>query len=181
MPTVLNHIAFVVPDLDATPRLAELGLTIGPAESFPREGTTEVYVGDGPGRILLMRPDAPGPYARALVRRGPGLHHVALDVPDLDAFVDDTVRGTGWLLHPISLQTRRQSATIWLARPGVAALVEVRETTRPPTGPSVVERVAIQGLATHPSCGRLFDGLTVPIVGGPVSAIVVGTQTLDLS
>lgn len=181
MPIALNHVAFVVSDLGVAASLAALGLAVGPAETFPSEGTTEVYVGaDGrAGRLLLMRPDTDeGPYASARRRRGPGLHHVALDVPDLDAFVADRLAGTGWLLHPISLQTRARTATIWLARPGVGALIEVHETKRAVAGAAVVEGVRIRGLASTPPLARLFRGAEVPVVDGEEGAVLVGGQAL---
>ena len=42
----------------------------------------------GDSRIELLEPSAPdSPIAKFLEKRGPGLHHVALRVPDLDAAV----------------------------------------------------------------------------------------------
>ena len=78
----IDHVAVLVADLEAALRdLTPLGLETGPIEEFPSEGTRECYLGrsDQSAKLLLLTPhgDA-GPYARALARRGPGLHHVGL-------------------------------------------------------------------------------------------------------
>ncbi|MCO5171024.1 MAG: hypothetical protein M9894_32270 [Planctomycetes bacterium] len=129
-----DHVALLVSALE--PALAALatfdpGLVAGPVQEFEDEGTREVYLDRGdaraPGRLLLIEPTGRGPYARALLRRGPGLHHVGLAVPDAPAFAAERA---GWLLHPRSLETLAAARTLWLARPGVGLLVEVSE--RPP-------------------------------------------------
>jgi catechol 2,3-dioxygenase-like lactoylglutathione lyase family enzyme len=139
-----NHVALLVADLEqARSRLDGLELPAGPVESFPSEGTRELYLGDPerPGLLLLIQPEGDGPYARALAKRGPGLHHVALDVPDAAAFV----QGAGpWLLHPASLTTLPGGRTAWLARPGAGVLIEVQERAGPaPDGPPVIEAVEV--------------------------------------
>jgi len=125
----LSHVAFVVSSAARSAAvLSGRGYPAGPTEEFPGEGTREIYFGDPAlrGRLLLMEPIGDGPYRRALQRRGPGLHHIGLDVENLEAFVDD-LGGSGWYLHPRSLVTLRKSGTAWLARPKGPALIEVRQ------------------------------------------------------
>jgi len=148
----LDHVALVVRQLE--PVLERLGdLEAGPIEDFPKEGTREVYLGEGTARLLLMQPTrSAGPYGRALEKRGPGLHHVALNVPDLDAFLG---RVRGWLLVPACVPGLAATRTAWLARPGVATLLEVHER-EPSTGTPVVERVELPGpLPVEPRPGLL--------------------------
>jgi hypothetical protein len=85
--------------------------------------------------------DQQGPYARALAKRGAGLHHVAVNVPDLGEFLSDV---RGWLLVPACLQDMPRTRTAWLARPGVATLLEVREAERA-AGTAVVELLELPG------------------------------------
>lgn len=127
-----DHVALLVaalePAIDAL-RALDDGLVVGPIETFAGEGTREVYLDrgqPGPARLLLLEPIGPGPYARALARRGPGLHHVAVDVAGARAYA---LGLEGWLLHPRSLDTWPATKTLWLARPGVGALIEVQERT----------------------------------------------------
>ncbi len=71
-----------------------------------------------------------GPYRAAMVKRGPGIHHIAINAPDVTAFLD-RVSGSGWYLHPKSFATYKKHKTIWLSRPGVPMLVEVVEKVSP--------------------------------------------------
>lgn len=127
--TITNHIAILVPSVDkAAAALLKYGCTPGPKEVFAGEGTAEIYVG-GSGdsaRLLLMQAIGKGPYKEAMKKRGPGLHHVAIDVADVETFILGLV-GSGWFLHPKSLRTLRDSKTAYLARPGTKMLIEVQQ------------------------------------------------------
>lgn len=137
----LDHVALVVRKLE--PVIERLnGIEAGPIEAFPSEGTREVYLGEGAARLLLLEPTEPsGPYARAIDKRGPGLHHVALNVPDIHAFL---ARVRGWLVVPACIPDLDAARTAWLARPGVATLLEVVEG-EPALGTAVVEQVELPG------------------------------------
>lgn len=131
-PAILDHAAVLTRSVDqAAASLARFHLPAGPVEEFPGEGTREQYWGgeDLDGRLLLLEAldsTSDGPYARALRKRGPGLHHVALRVPALEPYLAGL---EGWLLHRVSLGTVAGSRTAWLARPGIEVLVEVQEST----------------------------------------------------
>lgn len=129
MKNCLDHVGILVADIErCVERLRPHGWPIGEIESFPSEGTKEVYIGPprDSGRLLLMESIGDGPYKTAMRKRGPGLHHVAISVPDFKRFVE-RVSGSGWLLHPKSLITQAEHKTIWLARPGIPMLVEILE------------------------------------------------------
>jgi len=115
---LIDHLALLVPSVErAAATLARLGVdAIGARDAFPDEGTAEIYVG-APGRgarLLLMEAIGPGPYRRALERRGPGLHHLALVVGDVEAAV---ARGlaAGWAL-------KKPGPVSWLGRSGAPLL-----------------------------------------------------------
>lgn len=178
-----DHVALVCSALEpAVELLAGCGLPVGPIEEFPGEGTREVYVGaeGAAGRLLLMQPlGAEGPYARALGKRGPGLHHVAYRVPDAVGGVSSL---SGWLLVPRSLSSYAECRTLWLARPGVGALVELAEGSGEGAGPPLVEAVEVvaQDAAL---AGRLFEPLQgatrlVPVEGRP--QLTVGGRRLSV-
>ena len=130
MKTVLNHIALLVPDADKSAEyLRQFDFNIGPAEKWDGEGTLEVYVGDlnsEMANLLLMEPIKEGAYTRAMAKRGPGLHHIAIDVLNLETYIDE-LAGSGWLLHPKSLKMIKHSQTAYLARPYVPTLIEVQQ------------------------------------------------------
>ena len=68
---------------------ALLGAAPYRTETVEREGVTTVFFGDGgaPGaapKVELLETDAPdSPVGRFLATRGPGVHHLAFEVPDL--------------------------------------------------------------------------------------------------
>ncbi len=76
-------------------KLEGKGYDIGPVDTFEAEGTKEIYVNYGnAGSLLLMEAIGPGPYQRALEKRGPGLHHIAVDV---EKIVKSLVQARGWV------------------------------------------------------------------------------------
>lgn len=127
---MLNHVALLVRSVERSAKvLKKLGCEIGPREEFESEGTAEIYVGPDArsAKLLLLEPiKEDAPYGRAMKKRGPGLHHVAIDVKDVESFVAG-LWGSGWYLHPRTLQTVRKTKTAWLARPGTAMLIEAQQ------------------------------------------------------
>jgi methylmalonyl-CoA/ethylmalonyl-CoA epimerase len=175
MTSRLDHVALLVTDLArASEVVRALGVEVEAPADFPAEGTREAYCGpaDAAAKLLLLQPLGPGPYARALERRGPGLHHVAIATPDPRAFAE---AARGWLLHPRSLR----GTTLWLARPGVGTLVEVTEEKAPlACGPAVVERVEIPG----PAALLAALGLPALVAGSEAWLTVAGRRVrADLS
>ncbi|GAA5534600.1 ethylmalonyl-CoA/methylmalonyl-CoA epimerase [Deinococcus aluminii] len=85
---LLDHVAIATPDLDlgAAPYTA-LGLTPeGPDEEVAAQGVRVRAFVAGDTLIELLAPTRPdSPIAAFLERRGPGLHHTAYRVADLDA------------------------------------------------------------------------------------------------
>ncbi|MCA9976689.1 MAG: methylmalonyl-CoA epimerase [Chloroflexota bacterium] len=83
----INHIAIVTPDLDdATGFWAEaLGLPISRIENVPEEEVTVAFLPIGDSNIELLQPtsDESG-VARYLQKRGAGMHHMCLEVEDID-------------------------------------------------------------------------------------------------
>ncbi len=122
-----DHVAILVSDITAALNaLPANSWEIGEVESFPSEGTKEVYIGppSATGKLLLIQPNGDGPYQTALAKRGPGLHHIAVNVESALEFTEQ-LAGSGWYLHPTSLNSFKRYKTVWLARPGVPLLVEV--------------------------------------------------------
>ena len=123
-----SHVAILVPSVNkALGFLSKFNLPFGKINEFESEGTREVYFGDNiSNSLLLMEAIKEGPYKHAFDKRGPGLHHLAIDVENLDVFITK-ISSSGWLLHPMSLTTIKNSKTAYLARPGFPALIEVHE------------------------------------------------------
>ena len=88
-PTVLDHIGIAVESIDERIGFYEaLGLELEGYDEVPEQGVRVAFLPVGDSRLELLEPTGPDtPIARHLERRGPGLHHVCLRVPDLDAAV----------------------------------------------------------------------------------------------
>jgi LAO/AO transport system kinase len=89
-PAALDHIGIAVRSLAEAVPLYEraLGLPVAGYEVIPQEKTRVAMIPVGAGRIELMEAtDADSPIARFLAKRGPGLHHISLRVPNLGAAV----------------------------------------------------------------------------------------------
>jgi methylmalonyl-CoA epimerase len=81
----IAHVGIAVANLDEALVFYRdvLGLEPGTPETV--DGARIVALPFGPSQIELLTPDtADGPVAKFLARRGPGIHHLCLRVPDLD-------------------------------------------------------------------------------------------------
>jgi len=84
----IDHIGIAVEDLDAAIGLHEAtyGMSLVYQETVPEQGVEAVLFAAGENHIELLRPlAADTPVGRFLARRGPGLHHVAYQVTDIEA------------------------------------------------------------------------------------------------
>lgn len=82
----IAHIGVAVPSIAAAAAFYRdvLGLTPGPEESA--DGAAIVSLRFGNVDVELLEPrGSDGPIAKFLARRGPGIHHICIHVPDLDA------------------------------------------------------------------------------------------------
>jgi methylmalonyl-CoA/ethylmalonyl-CoA epimerase len=89
--TRLHHVAFAH-QADDTPNLLAdlLGLPIASEESA--EGFVERMLPVGESNLQLLQPTGPGVVGRFVERRGPGLHHIAVEVSDLEGAMADLLR-----------------------------------------------------------------------------------------
>ncbi|MBI5724518.1 MAG: hypothetical protein HZA50_11205 [Planctomycetes bacterium] len=130
-----NHIAVLIPNLEAVSQSLPAFCKRHPVEEQPTESTKEQYVdicGEDAVMLLLVQPiGTSGPYSRALGKRGPGLHHIGCITQSI---ADELAISNKHqlLLHPTSLKTYPRGV-IWLCRPGVPFLVELIQDSGPVT------------------------------------------------
>ncbi|MBX2978507.1 MAG: methylmalonyl-CoA epimerase [Flavobacteriales bacterium] len=84
----IEHLGIAVKDLAAAEALYTALLGVGPykREAVESEGVITSFFRTGPNKIELLestRPD--GPIAKAIEKRGEGIHHVAFEVADIRA------------------------------------------------------------------------------------------------
>lgn len=83
----VDHVGIAVADLDAAIALHEstYGMPVVHRETVTEQGVEAVLLDVGEGHVELLRPLGPEtPVGRFLARRGPGLHHVAYQVADIE-------------------------------------------------------------------------------------------------
>jgi len=87
----VDHIGVAVEDLDAAIALHEeaYGMAVAHREVVEEQGVEAVLLDVGENHVELLRPlDSETPVGRFLSKRGPGLHHVAYQVTDVQATLD---------------------------------------------------------------------------------------------
>jgi methylmalonyl-CoA epimerase len=86
----IDHIGIAVKSLGAAKAIYEaLGLTVSPEEHVEAEQVRVVMVPLGESRMELLEPTSENSViAKFIAKRGEGLHHVSLRVPDLEAAVE---------------------------------------------------------------------------------------------
>jgi methylmalonyl-CoA/ethylmalonyl-CoA epimerase len=84
----IDHVGVAVEDLDEAISLYEgtLEMQLAHRETVESQGVEAVLLDVGDGHVELLRPLAPDTaVGKFLQKRGPGLHHVAYAVSDIDA------------------------------------------------------------------------------------------------
>lgn len=98
----IHHAAIVVQDLEAGLRFWRdaLGLQLENIEDVPEQASRVAFlpIGDAEIELVLPTSDDSG-IARYLAKRGPGIHHLCLEVDDLSAALERLRRHHVRLIH----------------------------------------------------------------------------------
>jgi methylmalonyl-CoA/ethylmalonyl-CoA epimerase len=84
----IDHVGVAVEDIDAALELYEgaFAMALAHRETVEEQGVEAVLLDVGDGHVELLRPLGPETaVGKFLERKGPGLHHVAYAVDDIDA------------------------------------------------------------------------------------------------
>src|SRR5690242_2925133 len=84
----IDHIGVAVEDLDAAMELYKAGfeMRLAHRETVESQGVEAVLLDVGEGHVELLRPlGEETPVGKFIAAKGPGLHHVAYAVEDIDA------------------------------------------------------------------------------------------------
>ena len=87
----IDHIGVAVEDLDAAIKLYERGfeMELGHRETVESQGVEAVLLDVGEGHVELLAPLGPDtPVGKFIAKKGPGIHHVAYSVDDIDATLE---------------------------------------------------------------------------------------------
>lgn len=91
-PTHIEHIGIAVEDLDAAIRYYEdvIGLTCYAVEEVEDQKVRTAFFRVGDTKIeLLESTDPEGPVGKFIEKKGPGIHHLAFAVPDVDKALEN--------------------------------------------------------------------------------------------
>ena len=98
----INHVALVVEDMDAALGFWRdaLGIPLDHMVQVPREKSAVAFLPVGDSEIELVQPtsDDSG-IAKYLEKRGPGMHHICLEVDDIQDALDDLINKGVQLIH----------------------------------------------------------------------------------
>ena len=84
----IDHVAIVVPDLEQARNFYEqaLGLEVSHIEDVAAEQVRIAFLPVGDSEIELIEPTTEDSgVAKYLAKRGPGMHHMCIEVDDIDA------------------------------------------------------------------------------------------------
>jgi methylmalonyl-CoA epimerase len=87
MLSVIDHVGVAVDDIESALALYRdaLGMPLVHRETVPEQGVDAALLDVGDGHIELLQPlGAETPVGKFLARKGPGLHHVAYRVADVE-------------------------------------------------------------------------------------------------
>jgi methylmalonyl-CoA/ethylmalonyl-CoA epimerase len=87
----IDHIAILVDDLDTTLSFWRdaLGMELTHIQDTPAENAQVAFLPTGGSEIELVRPTTPDSgLARFLEKRGPGMHHICLEVDDINGMLE---------------------------------------------------------------------------------------------
>ena len=132
MPIRINHIALLVDDPEAALRFWRdgLGLKLERTEEVPEQAAAVSFLPIGESHVELVRPTTTDSgLAKYLAKRGPGMHHVCVEVEDIDAVLKQLKEG-GFRLIDENARARSDGTRYAFVHPEAASgvLVELYET-----------------------------------------------------
>ena len=87
----INHVAIVVQDIDEALGFwrDQLGLELDHIEEVPSQASKVAFLPVGGSEVELVQPTDPeSGLGKYLEKRGEGLHHLCIEVDDIDAMLD---------------------------------------------------------------------------------------------
>jgi methylmalonyl-CoA/ethylmalonyl-CoA epimerase len=131
----VDHIGVAVEDLDAAIALHEdaYGMDLVHREVIEEQGVEAVLLDVGENHVELLRPlSEETPVGRFLAKRGPGLHHVAYQVTDVEATLEN-LRARGLRLIDEAPRTGIRGSRVAFLHPAASGGV-LTEIVQPAEG-----------------------------------------------
>jgi methylmalonyl-CoA epimerase len=133
--TRIDHIGVAVEDLDAAIKLYERSfeMELVHRETVESQGVEAVLLDVGEGHIELLCPLGPDtPVGKFLAKKGPGIHHVAYSVGDIDKALEQA-KAIGLKLIDESPRTGIRGSRVAFVHPAATGSV-LTEIVQPAEG-----------------------------------------------
>jgi methylmalonyl-CoA/ethylmalonyl-CoA epimerase len=118
----IDHIGVAVEDLDASLALYErdYAMTLVHRETVTQQGVEAVLLDVGENHIELLAPTGPDtPVGKFLAKKGPGMHHVAYQVDDIESALA-SLRESGLRLIDETPRTGIRNSRVAFLHPSTA-------------------------------------------------------------
>ena len=130
----IDHVALVVSDMDAALNFWQnaLGIPLDHQEEIPREKSSIAFLPVGDSEIELVQPTTvDSGIAKYLEKRGPGMHHICLEVDDIEGMLAQLKAKEIQLIHdePVVADSGKKYAFIH-PKAAFGVLVELYELPR---------------------------------------------------
>ena len=131
----IDHIGVAVEDLDASIALYEttFGMTLVHRETVTEQGVEAVLLDVGENHIELLAATGPDtPVGKFIAKKGPGMHHVAYQVDDIEATLA-ALKEAGLRLIDETPRTGIRNSRVAFLHPGASGSV-LTEIVQPAEG-----------------------------------------------
>jgi methylmalonyl-CoA/ethylmalonyl-CoA epimerase len=110
----INHVAIVVENIDSALKFwrDDLGLVLDHIEDVPSQSSKVAFLPLGEGEVELVEPTNPDSgLAKYLEKRGEGMHHLCIEVDDIEGMLDQLKIKDVKLINekPLDLPGRRMA------------------------------------------------------------------------
>ena len=160
MKAVLDHVGIAVSDLQASLAFFKdvLGLHVEMSEEIASQKVRAHFLSTGQSTLEMLEATAPdSPIAKYLEKRGPGMHHVALRVDDIDAALAH-LKSRGIRLIDEQARPGAEGALVAFIHPSAAhgVLVELKQPAPKVELFRTVGRRTLGDLELHHAGGRVL-------------------------
>ncbi len=130
--TKINHVAIVVPEIDGALNFWRdaLGLELDHVEDVPSQKSQVAFIPLGGSEIELVRPTTTDSgVAKFLAERGAGMHHLCLEVDDIDGMLADLKAKGIRLINETATQLEGRKVAFVHPKSANGVLVELYQLT----------------------------------------------------
>ena len=123
--TRVDHIGVAVEDIDAALALYErdYAMTLVHRETVTEQGVEAVLLDVGENHVELLAPTGPdSPVGKFIAKRGPGIHHVAYQVNDIESALS-SLRDSGLRLIDETPRTGIRNSRVAFLHPATSGSV----------------------------------------------------------